>query len=208
MQFSLGNAYLNNGNYKTGNILELAHINIEVLELILFRLFKHELGTLSDGIDAAQVPSRVERWVGRFGEGHVREARRPRAIGSGARGAQGAIGRVWLAAVGRDAWLGAFATEESHTGSAEGRVGAGGRCSRASSVVKELGRHDRVANVQSRRRSTAAVHVQKRERARANAWFAYVSKRTDGRWEPLNKGTPGRCWAVARAVKGTVRSCV
>jgi hypothetical protein len=96
--------------------VELAHVNSEVLELVLLGLFEDQLGALSHGIDTAQVTGWVESWVGCFWQRHVWEARGPGAVGCGARGSQRAIGRVRLAAVGRDNGLGAFATEESHGG--------------------------------------------------------------------------------------------
>jgi hypothetical protein len=78
-------SYLDDGHYKTGDIMELAHVHSEVLELILFGFFQHQLGALADGIDAAQITGGVECWVGGFGERDVWEAGRPRAVWSGAR---------------------------------------------------------------------------------------------------------------------------
>lgn len=109
-------AYLDNGHNKAGDVVELAHVDGEVLELVLPRLLEDQLGAVADGIDAAQVAGGVERRVGGFGERHVWEARGPGAVGGGARGPQRAIGRVGLAAAGRDDGLGAFAAEDSHDG--------------------------------------------------------------------------------------------
>lgn len=72
--------------------MELAHINSKVLELVLLGLFEDQLGALADGIDAAQVASGVEGWVGGFGEGDIWEARGPGAVGGGARRSQRAVG--------------------------------------------------------------------------------------------------------------------
>jgi hypothetical protein len=107
-------AYLNYGYDKASDISKLAHVNSEVLELILFGLFEHQLGALADGVDAAQIAGRVESWIWGLWERDIWEAGRPRAVWSGSRGAQGAIGAVWLAAVGRNLGLGALAIEETH----------------------------------------------------------------------------------------------
>lgn len=126
--------------------MEFAHVNSEVLELILLGLLQDQLGALSDGIDAAQVASGVEGWVGGFGKRHVWEARGPGAVWGGARGSQRAIGGVRLAAVGRDDGLGALATEESHDGGGDSnlRVFSGDRCGRRELLQFEnLGRYGR-----------------------------------------------------------------
>jgi hypothetical protein len=36
-----------------GSFTELAHVNIKVLQLIFLRLLQHDLGALTDGIDAS-----------------------------------------------------------------------------------------------------------------------------------------------------------
>jgi hypothetical protein len=102
--------------------VELAHVNGEVLELVLLGLLEDQLAALAHSVDAAQVARGVEGRVGGFGERHVGEARGPGAVRGGARGPQRAVARVGLGAAGRDDGLGAFAAEDSHDGDGEGRL--------------------------------------------------------------------------------------
>lgn len=104
-------SYLDYGDNKASYIVELAHVHSKVLELVLLGFFEDKLGALPHSIDAAQIAYGVKSWVGCFGEGNIWETRGPGAVGGGARGAQGAIGGVWLAAAGGDDGLGAFAVE-------------------------------------------------------------------------------------------------
>lgn len=98
-------SHLDNGDYKAGDISKLAHVDGEVLELVLLCLFQHQAGALTDCIDAAQVAGRVERWIWGLWQWHVWKAGRAGAVWGGTRGAQRAIGTVWLAAAGRNLGL-------------------------------------------------------------------------------------------------------
>lgn len=106
-----------------------------MLELVLAGLVEHQPGALAHGVDAAQIAGRVEGRVGRLGQRDVGEARGPRAIGGGARGAQRAIGAVGLAAFGGDFWLGALAVEQAHVGGDEREL-AEEQCSRGARTAR------------------------------------------------------------------------
>lgn len=138
---SQNEAYLDYRYNKAGDIAKLAHVHSEVLELVLFGLFKHQLGALADSVDAAQIAGRVEGWIRGLWQRDVWEACRPRAVWGGSRRAQGAIGAVRLAAVGRNLGLGALAIEETHRRQRRRRArGAGGR-SVSGEVCWGVGRH-------------------------------------------------------------------
>jgi hypothetical protein len=108
---------LHNGHDEASHIGEFAHVDGEVLQLVLLGLFQHQARAVAHGVDAPQVAGRVQRWVRGARQRHVGEAGGPRAVGGGgARGAQRAIGRVGLAAAGRDGGLGALAVEQTHGG--------------------------------------------------------------------------------------------
>ena len=110
-------SHLDDGHHVGSGILELGHVDGEVLELVLPRLLEDQAGPFADGIDAAQVAGGVEGWVGCLGEGHVGEAHARLAVGGGGcRGLERAIAHVWLAArpAGGDGWLGALSAEETH----------------------------------------------------------------------------------------------
>jgi len=120
-------SHLDNGHYKARDISEFAHVDSEVLELVLLGLFEDQLGALAHGMDAAQVAGGVERWIWGLGQRDVWKAGRARAIGSGSRRAQRAIGTVGLAAVRRNLRLGALAIEETHAGRDDWKTRCAGR---------------------------------------------------------------------------------
>jgi hypothetical protein len=112
--------HLDDRDHEAGDVGELAHVDGEVLELVLLRLLQHQARAVAHCIDAPQVACRVEGWVRGARQRHVWEAGGPRAVGGGgARGAQRAIGRVGLAAARRDGGLGALAVEQTHGGGQE-----------------------------------------------------------------------------------------
>jgi hypothetical protein len=125
--------HLDDRDHKAGDVGELAHIDGEVLELVLLRLLQHQARAVAHCIDAPQVARRVECWVRSARQRHVWEAGGPRAVGGGgARGAQRTIGRVGLAAARRNGGLGALAVEQTHGGGQEQsrrqvRVGRAGK---------------------------------------------------------------------------------
>ena len=120
--------HLDNGHDKAGDVAELGHVDGEVLELVLPGLVQHQARAVAHGVDAPQVPGRVEGWVRGAWQRYVWEAGGPRAVGGGgARGAQRAIGRVGLAAARRDGGLGALAVEQTHGGQVQSSGRAGGR---------------------------------------------------------------------------------
>lgn len=109
--------HLDDRHNKAGDIAELAHVDGKVLELVLLGLVQHQARAVAHSIDAPQVAGRVEGWVWGAWQRNVGEAGGPRTVGGGgARGAQRAIGRVGLAAAGRDGGLGALAVEKTHGG--------------------------------------------------------------------------------------------
>lgn len=109
--------HLDDRDDEAGDVGELAHVDGEVLELVLLGLLQHQARAVAHCIDAPQVARRVEGWVGGARQRHVWKAGGPRAVGGGgARGAQRAIGRVGLTAARRDGGLGALAVEQTHGG--------------------------------------------------------------------------------------------
>lgn len=135
-----GGMDLDNGDDEARDVGEFCHVDGEVLQLVLLGLVQHQARAVAHGVDAPQVGSGVEGRVGGARQRDFGEAGGPRTVGGrGARGAQRAIGRVGLAAAGRDGGLGALAVEQTHGGQEqtaagrrggeeEGRLaGAGGR---------------------------------------------------------------------------------
>jgi hypothetical protein len=68
-------SYLDDRHNIVSRILELAHVDIEVAQLVLLRLLQHQVAPLSHSIDALQVASGIEVWVGCARERDVRDAR-------------------------------------------------------------------------------------------------------------------------------------
>jgi len=68
-------AYLDDRHNIVGRVLELAHVDIEVTQLVLLRLLEHQVAPLAHGIDALEIAGGVEVWVGSARQRDVRDAR-------------------------------------------------------------------------------------------------------------------------------------
>ena len=84
---------LHNGHDEAGHIGEFAHVDGEVLQLVLLGLVQHQARAVAHSVDAPQVGGRVEGWIRSARQRHIGKAGGPRPVGGGgARGAQRAIG--------------------------------------------------------------------------------------------------------------------
>lgn len=63
----MGCTYLDNGDHKFGRVLELAHVDVEVVQLISPRLVQYQGASLSNSANASQVAGGVDVWIGRLG---------------------------------------------------------------------------------------------------------------------------------------------
>jgi len=68
-------SYFNDRHNIVGRVLELAHVDIEVTQLVLLRLLQHQVTPLSHCIDALQVACGVEVWIGCARQRDLREVR-------------------------------------------------------------------------------------------------------------------------------------
>lgn len=50
---------LDDGDYIGGRVVELGHVDCEMLELVLLRLFEHKLRSFPDRVDASEVAGGV-----------------------------------------------------------------------------------------------------------------------------------------------------
>lgn len=100
-------SYFDDRHNIVGRVLELAHVDIEVTQLVLLGLLQHQVAPLAHGIDALEVTSGVEVRVGGAREGDVRDA----GGGCGVLGHCGVFG-VAVESEGRVAVVGrAFVTD-------------------------------------------------------------------------------------------------
>jgi hypothetical protein len=73
-------SYFNDRDNIVGRVLELAHVDIEVTQLVLLRLLQNQVAPFSHCIYALQVPGGVKVGVRRAREGDLRNARRGRGV--------------------------------------------------------------------------------------------------------------------------------
>ena len=74
-ELCLGMSYFDDRHNIVGRVLKLAHVDIEVTQLVLLRLLQHQVAPLSHRIDALQVACGVEVWIGCARQWDLREVR-------------------------------------------------------------------------------------------------------------------------------------
>lgn len=144
-EWCLGMSYFDDRHDIVGRVLELAHVDIEVTQLVLLRLLQHQVAPLSYCIDALQVACGVEVGIGRARQRDLREVR----------GGCGVLGHVCVFGV---------AVEEEGRVAVVGRVFLGG-----SAVVAVASPREEAHGIYMWWAAIAAVTLSGRRAAAGNA---------------------------------------
>ena len=77
----MGLTYLDDRDDKLGSVLKLAHINVEVVQVVSLGLLQHHRTSLSHGADAPQIARGIDVGIGRLGHLDLGNGRRDGGVG-------------------------------------------------------------------------------------------------------------------------------